>query len=186
MKFTGNDKGVRTAILALVVLFAAMAAGYCTKADAQTKPEDQGLSVGFGIATAGSEPCFQSMLLAQSFGGERWLGYLATHGDATDCRGHDVRANIGSGIIRTAKAGKWTLGFGAGLREHGDLVIGDYDLSAENGWNYPIDEGPQLVAAILVRYRISRRLSIDLLHNSTGGSTSENRGLNTATISWRL
>lgn len=185
MKFTGNDKGVRLAILVLVILFVAMGAGYCTKADAQEKSQEQGLSLGFGIAAAGSEPCFQSMLLMQAVG-DHWAGYLATHGDGDGCRNHDVRANFGAGIIRTAEAGKWTLGFGPGFLEHGDLVIGDYDLSAANGWNYPIDEGPQLVAAILVRYRISARLSIDLLHNSTGGATSENRGLNVLTLSGRF
>ncbi len=177
MKFTGNDKGVRLAILVLVVLFVAMAAGYCSKAEAQ----EQGLSLGFGMATAGSEPCFTSMLLMQTIG-DKFAGYLATHGDSEDCRSQFVRANFGAGIIRTAEAGKWTLGFGAGFREHGDIVIGDYD------WTHgvSVDEGPQLVAAILVRYRVSRRLSIDLLHNSTGGSTTENRGLNTVAVSWMV
>jgi hypothetical protein len=173
------------AIVLLLILFIAMAVGWCSRVEAQEEPAEQGLSVGFGIATAGSEPCFLAMLLSQTFG-QHWLGYLQTNGDAAECRDQPVRANIGAGIIRTAEANRWTIGFGAGFREHGDIVIGDYDASEATGWNYPIDEGPQLVAAILVRFRMTQRLSIDLLHNSTGGSTTENRGLNTITISGRF
>jgi hypothetical protein len=181
MTFTGNPKGMRILIAAILVLFVAMATGYCSKADAQENPEEQGLSLGFGIATAGSEPCFHSMLLAQTIG-DKWLGYLATHGDSDDCRNQSVTANFGVGIIRTATVNRWTLGFGAGFREHGDIVIGDYDWRTQT----PYDEGPQLVAAILVRFRLHKHVSLDLLHNSTGGSTTENRGLNSIVISGRF
>lgn len=181
MRFTGNDKGVRIAIAILLVLMVVMA-GYCTRAEA----EEQGLSLGFGVGTAGSEVCFQSMQLAQEFGNGRWLAYLASHGESSACRNppEPIRANVGTGVLRTAHAGLWTLGFGAGLLEHGDVVIGPESIRGES---YPrVADRPQFTAAIFVRRRLGAHLVIDILHNSTGGSTGFNRGLNTITLGWRL
>ncbi|NIR28351.1 MAG: hypothetical protein GWN84_03290, partial [Gammaproteobacteria bacterium] len=167
-------------IAMLAVLFVLMAAGYCRRSEADE------LSVGFGVALAGSERCFESMTIMQEFGEGRWLGYLATHGNSPSCRAEQepIRANVGAGVIRTAHADRWTLGFGAGLLEHGDVVIGPDSILGDDAPRTA--DRPQLAAAILVRLRIRERLVLDLLHNSTGGSTGFNRGLNTITLGWRV
>ena len=171
MKFTGNTRGIQLAIFLLVVCFGLMA--YCSA-------KAEGLSIGFGRASAGGEICMDSMLLSQTM--NNWYGYLSTHGDGT-CRDQLVNANIGAGIVRTADLGRWTLGFGAGVLEHGDIIVGPDAV-----WSSPrrTSDRIQFTASILLRYRVSKRLSVDILHNSTGGASDENRGLNTLVLSVRL
>jgi hypothetical protein len=169
------------AIVLLVIAFGAGAAGYCSKADAQ-----EGLSISFGAGMAGSERCFESMLLAQEMADRKWLAYLSTHGPSGGCRdpAEPVAANIGAGIIRTTHLGKWSVGFGAGVMEHGDVVVGPWSIRDNPGPRS--DEDIQFVAAILIRRTLGKRLVFDLLHNSTGGSTHFNRGLNSFTFGMRF
>lgn len=183
--FTGNKRGVRVLVAVFVLAFIELSAGWCSRANAE-----EVLTAGFGIATAGSEDCFDSMLLTQSFGDHEWLGYLATHGDSDSCRKHPVDANFGVGVLKLAHRGRWTLGVGGGLRQHGDLVIGpDFPRpTVEVSRNYePFrNDELQLVASLFIRFRLHKHVTADLLHNSTGGATQQNRGLNTIVISGRF
>lgn len=182
MGFTGNKRGIQIAILILVALFVAGGLGWCSKAEGQER-EISGLSVGFGGASAGSAMCFGAMLLTQTFAEDDWVAYMATHGSSENCHGEAMVANVGFGLIRTTHLGKWSIGFGGGIFEHGDTAIGP-----KLGAHVPprVDEDIQLAAAIMLRRRIGERLEINWLHNSTGGSTKHNRGLNTIAISFRL
>lgn len=156
-----------TRLVALVALLAVSAALH-----AEDNP-DAGLSISFGQAAVGSDFCFGSLLVAQELGGGRWLGHLSTHGDG-DC---GARANIGAGLLRTTHLGEWAFGIGAGFLEHGDIAVGP----AEN------PDRPQLAANLLIRrYLFRRRVVLDLIHWSTGGSTYWNVGLNSATIGVRF
>lgn len=179
LKITGNSRGVIVGILIVLAGFGLFAE--CSKAD-----ERQGLSISFGTGLAGSDSCFDSMLLAQEIAERKWLGYLLTHGPSSACRepAEPVVANIGAGIIRTTHRGKWSIGFGAGVMEHGDIVIGPGSIRERP---YPRhNESIQFVAAILIRRNVGERFVVDLLHNSTGGSTHFNRGLNTLTVGLRF
>ncbi len=178
MGFTGNPKGSRYAIIALLVIFA-LGAGYCAKSEAQ----DSGLSIGFGIATAGAERCFDSMMLAQRFGD--WMATLSTHGESAKCRDNEpIDANVGVGIVRVTDLGKWSIGFGAGLWEHGDVVVGPKTIMSNPAPRR--SDRVQLCAHILIRYRLGKRGAIDWLHCSSAGSTHYNRGLNLFTLSVRI
>jgi hypothetical protein len=182
MGFTGNKKGVRIAIVLLLVLFAAGALGWCSRSEAA-----EGLSIGFGIGTAGSDRCFESMAIAQELADRKWLATLSTHGEAASCRmeNEPVDANFGAGIVRTTQLGKWAIGFGAGVWEHGDVVVGP--KSIENDEHPRTADRPQLCAHILVRrYLFRDRVVADLLHCSTGGSTKFNRGRNVLTLGLRF
>src|SRR5690606_7942201 len=94
VKFTGNSAGVRKALLILLALFGAGSLGYCSSSDAA-----EGLSIGFGKASAGSDVCSESMLLAQEFGEQRWLALLATHGEG-HCHGEVMAANVIASVAR--------------------------------------------------------------------------------------
>lgn len=169
--FTGNSSGVRKVLAVLVILFAAGAAGWCSRSDAA-----EGLSVGFGKASVGSEVCFDSLLLTQELADRRWIATLATSGDG-HCRGLDVRANLSAGIIRTTHLGRFAIGFGAALRHHGDRAVGPRGGG----------DRPELVAQILIRrYLFDGRVVLDLLHQSTGGAAEWNPGANTIALGLRL
>jgi hypothetical protein len=207
MKFTGNNRGIRVAILLLIVLFALGAAGYCSRSDAEEPCNElagcgagepastsldlkddkaEGLSIGFGFAAAGGEPCFGAMLIAQEFGERRWLAFLSTHGDSNSCRDDEpIRANIGGGIVRTTHLGKWAIGFGLGVLEHGDVIVGPKAVTSSP---YPrTADRLQLCANILIRRHLFRdRAVADVVHCSSGNSTVWNRGLNTITLGIRF
>lgn len=169
--FTGNPSGVRKVLVVLLILFLAGAASFCSKADAA-----EGLSVGLGKASIGSEVCFDALLVTQELAERRWIATLATSGDG-HCRGLDVRANLSAGIIRTTHLGRFAIGFGAALRHHGDRAVGP----REGG------DRPELVAQILLRrYLFRDRVVLDLLHQSTGGAAEWNPGANTVAIGVRL
>lgn len=169
--FTDNPSGVRKVLAILLVLFAAGAAGWCSKSEAA-----EGLSVGFGKAAIGSEVCFGALLLTQEVADRRWLATLSTHGEG-HCRELDVRANLSAGILRTTPLGKFSVGFGAALRHHGDRAVGP----KEGG------DRPELVAQIILRrYLFGDRIVLDLLHQSTGGAAEWNPGLNALVIGVRL
>lgn len=168
--FTGNSSGVRKVLVVLLILFGAGAAGWCSRSDAE------GLSIGFGKASIGSEVCFDSLLLTQELGERRWLATLSTHGDG-QCRDVDVRANLSVGIVRTARLGRFALGFGAAVRHHGDRAVGP----KEGG------DRPELCAQIMLRrYLLLDRMVLDLLHCSSGGAAEWNPGANTLAIGVRL
>src|SRR5690606_24221740 len=116
MKFTGNNRSIRVGILVLLGLFAAGALGLCSRTEAA-----EGLSIGFGKASAGSDVCADSMLLVQELG-ERWLGALATHGDGR-CRGEKMAANVMAGVVRVTHVRRLSVGFGAGVLVHGDIAV---------------------------------------------------------------
>lgn len=181
MGFTGNNKGIRLAIVVLLIVFACGALGLCSRSEAA---EPSGLSIGFGKALGGSEPCFNSMLIAQEIAEQRWLAFLATHGDSDSCRGEVMDANVGAGILRATQLNHWSIGFGAAVFEHGDLIVGPKSL--EQMWPPRSSEGMQFGAAISVRRYIGKRLVVDMLHFSTGGSAYFNPGLNSLTIGIRL
>lgn len=169
MGFTGNSRGVRLVLLILLALFGAGGLGWCSKAKAD-ELELQGLTIGFGSGHAGSEPCFGALLLTQSFADERWVGFLNTHGESSSCRDREpVRANIAAGVIRTTHLGPWSIGFGAALREHGDVVVGPYSIV--NQTPPRVEPSAHLAAVIFVRRELGQRFVVDLLHLSTGGST---------------
>lgn len=178
MKFTANPKGIRIVLIVLLIVFGMGALGWCSKSDAQ-----EGLSIGFGKASAGSDICFDSMMITQTIAEDRWTAYLATHGEAAMCHGEAVGANMGAGVIRTTHLGKFSIGFGAGVLDHGDIAVGPL-----LGLQQPprTDDDIQLAAAILLRYRISKRFEMTWVHNSNGGSTKHNRGLNTLVLAVRL
>lgn len=161
--FTGNPSGVRKVLAVVVVIFALGAAGYCSTSDAA-----EGLTVGFGKASVGSEVCFDSLLVTQELADRRWVATLATHGDGR-CRDQDVRANLGLGVLRTTHLGRWSIGIGGGLWHHGDRAFGPAGGS----------DRPELSAQILIRrYLLRDRLVLDLLHASTGGAAEVNPGRN--------
>lgn len=169
--FTGNPSGVRKVLAILLILFVLGAAGWCSNSEAA-----EGLSVGFGQASIGSEICFDALLLTQEFADRRWLGTLSTHGDGR-CRGLDMRANLSAGIVRTTHLRRFSIGFGAAIRHHGDRAIGP----KEGG------DRPELVAQILLRcYLLRDRVVLDLLHQSTGGAAEWNPGLNTVALGARF
>jgi hypothetical protein len=169
MKFTGNKKGTRIALLIFLLLFLAGALGYCARSEAA-----EGLSVSLGQPFIGSSRCeYAGLMIAQELADRRWLAHMWTHGDG-QCRGEAMRANIGAGIARTTHLGPWALGIGMGLAEHGDRAIGPL-----------VDSEPprtadrmQLGAVLLIRRHIGERWVIDLHHMSSGGSTHWNPGKN--------
>lgn len=137
---------------------------------------DEGLSVGFGKAMIGSEACFDSLLITQELAEKRFLLTLATHGEGY-CRDQHVRANMGLGMLRTTQLGRWSLGFGGAVYEHGDRGVGPAE--------HP--DRPQLCAQILIRrYLFNERAVLDILHCSTGGSTYYNPGKNWLTLGMRF
>lgn len=174
MRFTANNWQTRLLIAAIIGLLALGA----WRANAS-----EGLSVGAGIVTIGADRCdFESVVLSQEFGDRRWLGTLAIHGTG-NCRGEKVRANFGAGVARiTHPFGRLTVGLGVMLQEHAD--IGSLPAGA---WQEPrtVDR-LQLCAQILIRVRLTRRLSGDLVHCSSGGATVENPGKNFAVLSARF
>ena len=169
--FTGNNSGIRKIIAILLVIFGGGALGWCSKSNAS-----EGLSIGLGKATIGSEVCFTSLLITQELADRRWLVTLSTHGEEY-CRDELVQANMGVGIVRTTHLNNWSIGFGAGIWEHGDIAVGP-----ESNRNRP-----QLCANILIRrYWLNDKVVTDLLHCSTGGSTKYNRGRNLLTLGYRF
>jgi len=171
--FTGNSAGVRKVLAFILVLFAMGAAGYCSRSDAA---EAEGLSVGFGQASIGSEVCFDALLVTQELAERRWLATFATHGDG-HCRNQNVRANLGAGILRTTHLGRWAIGIGPSIWHHGDRAFGP----REGG------DRPELAAQILIRrYLFRERLVLDLLHASTGGSAEVNPGRNMLVLGARF
>lgn len=184
MGFTANSTGIRKLLLVIIVLFALGALGYCSQSSAAEHP-GAGLSISFGTAAVGGEQCFDSMLIAQELQGRSWLAYLDTHGKGT-CRGDElIRANVGAGILRTTHLGKWAIGLGAGLLEHGDSVVGPREILGDS---FPrVAPRPQFCANILIRrYLFHGRAVFDALHCSTGGSTYFNTGLNLFTLGVRF
>jgi hypothetical protein len=183
--FTGNPRGVRWAILLLLALFALGALGYCNRSSAE-EAEPQGLSISFGVGYMGGSRCFDSMMLAQEIAERKWLGYLATHGDSNACgaEAEFIRPNIGAGIIRTTHLGAWTIGFGAGVMEHGDVVMGPYEIIDDA--EPRTDSDIQAHAVILIRRALGKRLVFDFFHASTGKATHFNPGLNNVTIGVRF
>jgi hypothetical protein len=179
--FTGNPRGVRWAILLLLGLFALGALGYCNRSDAA-----EGLSLSFGLGYAGSDRCFDSMMLAQEMAERRWLAYFITHGDSESCQSEAeyVRANLGAGIIRTTHLGPWSIGFGAGVLEHGDIVIGPYEIIDDAAPR--VDNDLQAHAVILIRRTLGKRFVFDFFHASTGKATHFNAGLNNITLGVRF
>ena len=173
MGFTANSSGIRKILLILLVLFMAGGLGYCAESRAA---DDSGLAVGFGKAAIGSEVCFDSLLVSQELDSGRWLAALATHG-AGKCRAQGVRANMGAALLRATHLGRWAIGVGAGLWEHGDRAVGPATKP----------DRPQLCAHLLIRrYFFGGRAVLDTLHCSTGGATRYNPGLNLITFGMRI
>lgn len=168
MGVTSNKAKVRIVVVLFILAMGAI--GYCTQARADA------LSIGFGAALAGSEHCFDSMLIAQELNDRRWIGYLNTHGNSSHCREVPIRGNLSIGLIRTTTLNKWSIGAGFALFEHGDRVIGP-ELPAER---------IQLTGALFLRRRLGEHFAVDFLHNSTGGSTEHNVGYNSFTLSWLI
>lgn len=169
--FTGNNSGIRKIIAILLVIFGGGALGWCSKSNAS-----EGLSIGLGKTTIGSEVCFTSLLITQELAEQRWLVTMSTHGEGY-CREQEVRANVGFGVLRTTRLSKWMIGFGGGVDEHGDRGVGPSGNP----------DRPQLHAEILIRrYLWQERAVFDLLHKSTGGSTEYNSGKNFLVLAARF
>lgn len=192
--FTGNSRGIRIVVLIVLGLLAAGALGLCSTADAR---EPEGLSIGFGPVFAGSERCFTGMMVAQEL--DHWILNLQTHGDSTACREppEPITANIGIGVVRFTGLGKWKLGIGASVWEHGDVVVGDFsgmpassntvDITQLSGSVKTLGtaaqeprraQGIHLCGQFLFRRPLGKRLVLDVVHCSSGGSTHYNRGRN--------
>jgi len=180
VKFTGNSAGVRKALLILLALFGAGSLGYCSSSDAA-----EGLSIGFGKASAGSDVCSESMLLAQEFGEQRWLALLATHGEG-HCHGEVMAANVMASVARVTHIQRFSVGFGAGMLAHGDMAVGPWTLLQQPKDGPRRTDSAQFCATILMRYRVGTRFVVDWLHCSTGGATAMNRGKNWLTFGVRL
>lgn len=89
MKFTGNNRSIRVGILVLLGLFAAGALGLCSRTEAA-----EGLSIGFGKASAGSV-CADSMLLAQELSERLWLATLSTVAAARITKRRSMPQSVG-------------------------------------------------------------------------------------------
>lgn len=183
MSFTGNPLGVRKILLVFVGLFALGALGLCHRAKADEPNE--GLSIGFGVAGAGTGnlACWGALEITQSFGDEKWLADFATHGQGK-CLGEEMGANMMAGIMRTTHLGRWTFGVGAGVLVHGDRTVGPLSIDETDIPRH--SDVMQMCANLLVRYQIGERVVLDALHCSTGGTTAYNYGVNFLTVGLRF
>ncbi len=140
----------------------------------------EGLVIGLGLPMIGGGWCeFQGVVISQELHERRWVANLWTHGTGR-CGDVRMRANLGVGIVRTTQLGRWSLGFGAGVQEHGDAAIGPDLPPGETA------DRIQLSAQILIRRQIGDRLVVDLWHASSGGSTVVNAARDTISVGWRF
>ncbi len=178
MGTTGNKPPVRNAIWILLLIAILGSFGWCSRADAESV-------VSYGQPLIGGDRCsFSSLSVQHEFMQRRFLAGLTAQGEG-QCRGEFVDANITAyGILLFPVGRRFDIGFGAGVREHGDLGVG------HNVSDFPPRraDGLQLVAAILIRsYWFKQRVTLDFpLHFSTGGSTTENRGWNFIQAGYRF
>lgn len=187
MSFTGNSRGVRLAILILVVLFVVGGAGFCAK---QADAAENKTIVAFGVPFIGGDRCeFQSMTISREIDDGAWLAGLVTHGTG-ECRGEAVAAQIGAMILHQTYIGAgrmFSIGFGAAMFEHGDIAVGPHSV-LDAAQAPRTSEGLQGSGVILVRaYLLSRRLVVDMpLHFSTGKATYFNPGRNLIQVGYRF
>lgn len=166
-KYSGNPNGTRIAILALLILFIAFASCEETKAfevssqvthlsSAGTTNFNRGnnaimvcgeIDAGLGLCAGrhfvASKTCGYALTLSQRFA-RVWKAYLFTHGDL-DCTYHDApfnqAANAGAFIARVADWKRYRIEFGAGIKEHGDLVIGSSSKDEGLQFSFMINVG---------------------------------------------
>jgi hypothetical protein len=177
LRFTGNSRGVRLIIAALLVV-AIIGGARCARGESV-------ISVG-PVWVGGSSCDFSALTISREFQDRRVLAGIQTRGDG-DCKGEFVDPNIAAfGLMLFPVGRRLDLGFGAGVWAHGDIAVGDASIV---GAPEPRrDEGLELVAAILIRtYWFRNRLVLDLpLHFSSGGSTRHNPGLNMVAVGYRF
>lgn len=159
-------------MIRLIILLTAIVA----PAGAQ-EPLDDRVSIGIGGAAVSGEICTQAFLATAELASRRWTAVLTTHGEGT-CRGHRMRANIAAGMARTTwPTERLAVGIGAAVKRHGDMAVGG---PADPG---EINDRPQLTALLMARWWFRPRLSVDLVHLSTGGAAERNAGDNVLVIS---
>jgi hypothetical protein len=181
MGITGNSKGVRAAIVVLVLLFIA-AGAWCSKAEARDRT-----TVSYGNLAFGGDFCTDSLVIGREFGAEKWLAGLVTHGTG-NCRGEFTSANIGGFVLHQLHFGdRFSIGFGAGIFEHGDIGIGKESILLDTTEPRK-SEQMQFAAVISVRaYALNRKLVIDMpLHFSSGKATRFNPGKNLIAVGYRF
>lgn len=178
MGSTGNNAGIRNVIW--ILLIAAALGGTLTWCQAKAESV-----ISYGQPLIGGDRCaFSNLSVQHEFMERRFLGGLTAHGEG-QCRGEFVEANITAyGILLFPVGRRFDIGFGAGVREHGDIGVGQNLSDAPPRRS----EGLQLVAAILIRsYWFQDRVTVDFpMHFSAGGSVDNNTGWNFIQAGYRF
>lgn len=188
--FTGNNSGIRIAILIIIAFFILGGLGWCRSGVAQEV--EASTSVSFGLPFIGGELCdFSAMVIAREFSGRSWLGGITTHGEG-ECKGEFVAANFGAFVLHQTWVNKHlSVGFGAALFEHGDIGVGKAEiLNQPESTNYPRKSDTlQMTGVIMIRtyWLEDSQLVIDLpLHFSNGSSSRFNPGWNLLMVGYRF
>lgn len=187
LNLTGNPKGVQ--ILIVIVLALTLWFAFKAKRVAAEEAAPVFFAAG-GAVLSGSEPYTHGLRVGMEQGS--WQMSVVTSGEGHITKPEArywIAANIGVCGTFHRELGRWSIGWGGCLFEHGDVSIGDYNelQSAEDGAVWMEDDSIQVTAAITARFSINRHVFIELpFHVSTGGSTHYNKGRNSLLVGVRF